>query len=132
VAEFVGDSNVMAGTVADTTSRRVTLPALGVTVTVARTLAPGPVEILIRPERVSLVAGASAAEPDMVTVTMKVAAVTHFGDSTLVTGQAGSQPLRVRVPARHAAQARAGDEVIVGWRAGDVHVIPPPGGTHSE
>jgi putative spermidine/putrescine transport system ATP-binding protein len=129
VAEFVGDSNVIAGTVTDPASRRVTLDALGVTATATARdrLARGPVEILIRPERMSIVTGASAREADTITVTLKVAGVTHFGDSTLVTGAAGSQPLRVRVPARVGAAARAGDEVIVGWRADDMHVIAPPG-----
>jgi putative spermidine/putrescine transport system ATP-binding protein len=123
VAEFVGDSNVLVATVTDAASRRVTLTALGVTATLPAGggLAPGPVEILIRPERMAVVTGAA---PDMVTVTLKVAGVTHFGDSTLVTGSAGGQSLRVRVPAR--AAACAGDEVLIGWRADDMHVIAPP------
>jgi ABC-type Fe3+/spermidine/putrescine transport system ATPase subunit len=91
-------------------------------------LAPGPVEILIRPERMSVVTGTTPREPDMITVTMKVVAVTHFGDSTLVTGSAGSQSLRVRVPASAGAAARAGDEVLIGWRVDDMHVIVPPSG----
>jgi putative spermidine/putrescine transport system ATP-binding protein len=127
VAEFVGDSNVMAGTVTDATARLVTLDALGVTATAAGRgrLARGPVEILIRPERMSIVTGESPRDADTITVTLKVSGVTHFGDSTLVTGSAGGQSLRVRVPARVGAAARAGDEVVVGWRPDDMHVIAP-------
>jgi putative spermidine/putrescine transport system ATP-binding protein len=128
VAEFVGDSNVLAGAVTDAPSRRVELTALGVNTVVpgGSRLVPGAVEILVRPERMSILTGAAPREKDMVTLTLKVAAVTHFGDSTLVTGMAGTQPLRVRVPARVGAGARAGDEVLVGWRGDDMHVIAPP------
>ena len=128
VAEFVGDSNVIAGTITDAASLRLTLTALNLTATAPADvrLAPGPVEVLIRPERMSVVGAARPDEAAMMTVTLKVAAVTHFGDSTLVTGSAGSQSLRVRVPARLGATARPGDEVLVGWRSDDMHVIGPP------
>ena len=128
VAEFVGDSNVIAGTLTDAASRRLTLTALGLTTTAPgrRPLAPGAVEILVRPERIFVVAGAAPREADTVTVTLNVAAVTHFGDSTLVTGACGSQALRVRVPSRDSAAARVGDEVVIGWRTDDMHVIGTP------
>jgi putative spermidine/putrescine transport system ATP-binding protein len=128
VAEFVGDSNVIAGTLTDAAAPRVMLTALGVTATApARSrLAPGPLEILIRPERMSVFTGTTPPAPDMVTVTMKVLTVTHFGESTLVTGSAGSQSLRVRVPARAGAAPRAGDEILIGWRVDDMHIIAPP------
>jgi putative spermidine/putrescine transport system ATP-binding protein len=127
VAEFVGDSNVIAGAVIDAAPRGLTLPGLALTTTApgGSRLQPGPVEILIRPERMFVVSGAAPREPEVVTVTLKVAAVTHFGDSTLVTGSAGSQALRVRVPARTGAAAHAGDEVTIGWRVDDMHVIAP-------
>jgi len=129
VAEFVGDSNVIAGTLTGATPGGVRLPSLGVTVPRVAAVGPtsGPVDVLIRPERIHVLASASAPPPTMLAVTMKVATVTHFGDSVLLTGQAGTQPLRVRVPAGQAACARAGDEVPVGWHIGDVHVIPRPG-----
>ena len=84
----------------------------------------GPVHVLLRPERVRLLEAGSA-PPDVSVVTLKVGAVTHFGESTLLTGTAGAQPLRVRVSAEGARNVRAGDEVLVGWRPRDLHLIDP-------
>ncbi len=128
VAEFVGDSNLIGGTIVDAAAERIALPSLGVTLAVpgAAARAPGAVDVLIRPERLRVLGGDAARPPDTTAVVMKVATVTHFGDSTLLTGHAGGQPLRVRVPAGDVGDVRAGHAVLVGWRTADVHVIPPP------
>jgi putative spermidine/putrescine transport system ATP-binding protein len=126
VAEFVGDSNVIAGAVTGGASPSLTLPGLALTTTAPGgiRLEPGPVEIRIRPERMFVLNTPASPAPDVVTVRLKIGAVTHFGDSTLVTGSAGGQLLRLRVPARTGA-AHAGDEVTIGWRVDDMHVIAP-------
>jgi putative spermidine/putrescine transport system ATP-binding protein len=118
VAEFVGDSNVFEGRVLD--PGRVALPALGATaeVTGISALPAGPVDVLIRPERIRVLARAEGGA-----IAMKVVRVTHFGDSVLVTGTVGTQPLRVRLPGGLAVDVREGEEVLVAWRPADLHLI---------
>ena len=118
VAEFVGDSNVFEGRVLD--PGRIALPTLGVTVEVAglSALPPGPVDVLIRPERIRVLARAEGGA-----IAMRVARVTHFGDSVLITGTAGTQPLRVRLSSAVAVDVREGEEILVGWAADDLHLI---------
>jgi putative spermidine/putrescine transport system ATP-binding protein len=118
VAEFVGDSNVVAAAVE--ASGRVRLAGLGVTLDVPGA-SPDRVHALIRPERVRLLAP-DAPREGLTVVTMKVASSSHFGDSVLVTGAAGTEILRVRVPDGR-VRVREGEEIQVGWRADDVHLM---------
>jgi len=125
VAEFVGDSNLIDGTVVDVSPGRVRLASLGLTLPVGLgTGREGPVHVLLRPERIRLF-GEGPAPADLSVVTLKVGTVTHFGESTLLTGTAGAQPLRVRVSGEGARDVRAGEQILVGWRAADLHIIDP-------
>ena len=125
VAEFVGDSNLIEGTVIDVGAGQVRLASLGLTLSVGQAARrEGPVHVLLRPERIRLL-DAGSAPAHVSAVALKVAAVTHFGESTLLTGTAGAQPLRVRVSGEGARNVRAGDEVLVGWRPRDLHLIDP-------
>jgi putative spermidine/putrescine transport system ATP-binding protein len=124
VAEFVGDSNLLDGTVVDAARAGVRLDCLGVTLEIAppTALREGAVHVLVRPERIRLLE--AGARPEGLSVfTMKVGTVTHFGDSMLVTGTVGTQPLRIRVSGDRALEVGAGHEVLVGWRPRDAHVI---------
>jgi putative spermidine/putrescine transport system ATP-binding protein len=123
VAEFVGESNVLEGTLVE--AGRVRLDGLGVTMSIAgvRPGRQGRVDVLIRPERIHLVDRSQ--RPDGVSVfVMKVTSATQFGDRVLATGRVGSQSLRVRVAGAQGRDVREGIEVLVGWRQCDLHVIP--------
>ena len=121
VAEFLGDSNVLEGIALP---GGVRVDALSGTMEAGeRAPAPGArVDLLIRPECIRVLASAMEGHTAF---TMKVASVTHFGESVLLTGVVGAQRLRVRVPGSRVA-AREGGEVLVGWRPDDVHVIGGP------
>jgi putative spermidine/putrescine transport system ATP-binding protein len=130
VAEFVGDSNLLDATVVDAASGRVMLDRLGIALDVAPApwLSEGPVHVLVRPERIRLLEETDR-PAGLNMFTMKVATITHFGDSMLVTGTVGTQPLRVRVPGDRAGEVHAGHEVHVGWRTRDGHIIAAGAGT---
>jgi len=125
VGAFVGDSNFFAGTVVDTSHRRVRLDALDRTITVAGD--PGPdgakVDVLIRPERLRPVESGALTDAGAV-VELDVEAVVNHGESALILGSAKGHPLRVRVAGRDAAAAREGTTLLVTWTPEDVHVIP--------
>jgi ABC-type Fe3+/spermidine/putrescine transport system ATPase subunit len=118
VAEFVGDSNVVAAELEP--SGRVRLPGLRVTLDMPDARR-GAIHALIRPERIRLLAPGTSRE-GLTVVTMKIASSSHFGDSVLLTGAVGTETLRVRVPDGR-VRVREGDEVQVGWNADDIHFI---------
>jgi putative spermidine/putrescine transport system ATP-binding protein len=124
VAEFVGDNNLLEATIVDAARARVKLDRLGVVIDIARAapLREGAAHVLVRPERIRVL-DAGARSEGLTVFTMKVATVTHFGDSMLITGTVGTQPLRVRVSGDHAREVGPGHEVLVGWRSRDAHVI---------
>src|SRR5262249_24520242 len=110
VAEFVGDSNILEGTV-DGTTGQLRLISLSLTLSLAPGVRrEGPLHVPLRPERIRPL-GPESAPADLSVVPLKVGMVTHFGESTLPTGPAGAQPLRVRVSGEGARDVRAGDEV---------------------
>jgi putative spermidine/putrescine transport system ATP-binding protein len=127
VGEFIGDSNIFAGTVDASRPGCVTLDALGpvrVDVEAWRRVGEGAVDVLVRPERVQLDApGADSALPNR--LTMQIGVIVNYGDSVLVIGSAGSQRLRMRIAGAQPDAVREGATVIVGWKPGDEHLITP-------
>jgi putative spermidine/putrescine transport system ATP-binding protein len=125
VGEFIGDSNIFAGTVDPSHPGCVTLDALGpvrVDVAAWRRAGPGRVDVLVRPERVQLAAaGADPARPNQ--LAMEIAVIVNYGDSVLVIGSAGGQRLRMRIAGAQPDAVREGATVIVGWRPGEEHLI---------
>ena len=125
VGEFIGDSNIFAGTVDESQPGCVMLDALGpvrVDVEAWRRVGKGAVDVLVRPERVQL--GAPGADPALPNqVVMEIGVIVNYGDSVLVIGSAGGQRLRMRIAGAQPDAAREGAMVIVGWRPGDEHLI---------
>jgi putative spermidine/putrescine transport system ATP-binding protein len=128
VGEFIGDSNIFAGTVDDSQPGRVTVEGLGavrVDVEAWRRVGKGAVDVLVRPERVRLaVPGAEPALPNQ--LAMEIGALVNYGDSVLVIGAAGGQRLRVRMAGAPPDAVQEGATVVVGWKPGDEHLIARP------
>jgi putative spermidine/putrescine transport system ATP-binding protein len=125
VGEFIGDSNIFAGTVDASRPGCVTLDALGpvrVDVEAWRRVGKGAVDVLVRPERVQLAApGADPALPNQ--LVMEIGVIVNYGDSVLIIGSASGQRLRMRIAGAQPDAVREGATVIVGWRPGDEHLI---------
>jgi putative spermidine/putrescine transport system ATP-binding protein len=125
VGEFIGDSNIFAGTVDTVQPGCVTLDALGpvrVDVEAWRRVGKGAVDVLVRPERVRLAApGADPAPPNA--VPMEIGVIVNYGDSVLVIGSSGGQRLRMRIAGVQPDAVREGATITVGWRPGDEHLI---------
>jgi putative spermidine/putrescine transport system ATP-binding protein len=125
VGEFIGDSNIFAGTVDTSRPGYVTLDALGpvqVDVEGWRRVGKGAVDVLVRPERIQLAtAGAEAGLPNQLVMAIDV--IVNYGDSVLVIGSARGERLRVRIAGAQPDSVREGATVTVGWRPGDEHLI---------
>ena len=125
VGEFIGDSNIFAGTVDVSQPGCVTLDAFGpvrVDMDAWRRAGQGAVDVLERPERVHLAApGPKPALPNQLVLAIDV--VVNYGDSVLVIGSADGQRLRMRIAGAQPDAVREGGTVIVGWRPGDEHLI---------
>jgi putative spermidine/putrescine transport system ATP-binding protein len=125
VGEFIGDSNIFAGTVDTSRPGYVTLDALGsvqVDVEGWRRVGKGAVDVLVRPERIQLAtAGAEAGLPNQLVMAIDV--IVNYGDSVLVIGSARGQRLRIRIAGAQPDSVREGATVTVGWRPGDEHLI---------
>jgi ABC-type Fe3+/spermidine/putrescine transport system ATPase subunit len=125
VGEFIGDSNIFAGTVDESGPGCVTLDALGpvrVDVDAWRRVGQGAVDVLVRPEGVQLAApGAEPGLPNQLVMSIDV--IVNYGDSVLVIGSARGQRLRMRIAGAQPDSVREGATVTVGWRPGDEHLI---------
>ena len=119
VAEFVGLTNKLAGTVsgAVVTVRGRDLPL------VETSTPPGPVTALVRPEAVSLASGA-AAEASPLTGT--VIATTFLGATSRVTVDLGDTTILAQLPTADAAELTAGSRVTLSIRPDPVLVSAAP------
>jgi putative spermidine/putrescine transport system ATP-binding protein len=119
VASFIGDSNLLEGTVQE--NGTVDVQGFGPIATAEGASAEGSsVLLLLRPEAIETVADIS------VTPTanrLKVLDIVNYGDSLLLIGTAGSQPLRVRVPSRLAANFQVGATCGIAWQPANVQVV---------
>jgi putative spermidine/putrescine transport system ATP-binding protein len=119
VAEFVGLTNRLAGTVsgATVTVRGRDLPL------VETATPPGPVTALIRPEAVTLASDA-AAESGPLTGT--VIAATFLGATSRVTVDLGDTTIMAQLPTADAAELTAGSRVTLSIRPDPVLVSAAP------
>src|SRR5207249_1970993 len=95
VGEFIGDSNFFAGRI--DAPGRVELEGFGpiqADVEACRRIGTGPVDVLVRPERLRLV-DASSALPNRLAI--KITVIVNYGDSVLVIGDASSHVVRMRI-----------------------------------
>ena len=125
VGEFIGDSNIFAGTVDASRPGCVVLEALGeirVDPKTWRGGGNGAVDVLVRPERVQLVTPATPAALANQLV-MEIGVIVNYGDSVLVLGSTRGQRLRMRIAGAAPDAIREGATVTVGWRPGDEHLI---------
>jgi putative spermidine/putrescine transport system ATP-binding protein len=116
VASFIGDSNILDGTVAD--DGTVEVPGLGRVATSRRDLRRGAAAtILLRPEAITLVAPSPAGKELLLEETV------NLGDSYLLLGRIGPHCLRVRCPSIGMPALTPGQVCHVEWKAAHLHVI---------
>ena len=126
VGEFIGDSNIFAGAVDDARPGWVTLEGLGplqADPDACKRIGPGPVDVLVRPERIQLVG--AVPDPSLPNrMPMAIGVIVNYGDSVLVIGTTRGHRLRMRRAGALPDTVREGATVTVGWGPGDVHLIP--------
>jgi putative spermidine/putrescine transport system ATP-binding protein len=123
VGEFIGDSNFFTGRVDPGAPGRVLLDGLGpiqADVDACRRLAGASTDVLVRPERLRLLAD-GATLPNRLAVTIGV--IVNYGDSVLVIGDAGGHGVRFRIAGAQPEAVREGATISVGWSPGDEHLI---------
>jgi putative spermidine/putrescine transport system ATP-binding protein len=124
VGEFVGDSNFLPARRDPARPGWIELEGLGPARIAgpAGTTAPaGAVDLLVRPERLRLVAGGA---DGLNTLRMRIDTLVNYGDSLLAIGVAGDRPLRLRIAGATPDALREGATVTVGWEPGDGHLVP--------
>jgi putative spermidine/putrescine transport system ATP-binding protein len=84
---------------------------------------PGPVHVLIRPERLRPFENGTV-EGFAKVVELTIEGTVNYGDSILLIGKAGTIPLRVRASSAQYGSLREGSTLRVGWSAADMHIIP--------
>ncbi len=124
VGEFIGDSNFLDGRFDDTGAGSLVLAGLGEVCAMPGrdSLTPGPVHVLIRPERLRPVEG-ERSEKFAKVVKLVIDGTVNYGDSVLLIGKAGNVPLRVRLSGAQYGALREGDTLSVGWGPDDMHFI---------
>jgi spermidine/putrescine transport system ATP-binding protein len=118
VADFIGDTNLLAATAEDHGHAR--LPD-GTVIRVGHDRASGTaLTVAIRPEHVGLRRPDADREPELDAIHGEVTLVTFLGNATLyeVTGEGGDTPTRIRIRQGNAPgieHFQAGDRVRVRW-----------------
>jgi len=113
VADFIGQINLLEGTVADGSTVALATGAR-VTADVGGRPAGSPVAIAIRPERLHLADGDDAAIAPGQQVDGVIAAITYLGNASIVTVSIEWTELTVRIPAGIAVPA-PGSPVSLRW-----------------
>ncbi len=121
VAAFIGDSNILSGTIDAAQPGLVELAGIGtVRVTCTEALA-GPVDLLIRPERLRPLNGSVAVDANVFDMT--VDDVINYGDSVVAIGKTCGLPLRARLPGAPPETLQRGAVLRLAWSAADAHVL---------
>ncbi len=126
VGEFIGDSNFFTGTLDSARPGCVELDGLGpiqVNADACRRIGSGPVDVLVRPERVHVTGRGDGVTPPNL-IPMKITVIVNYGDSVLVIGDARGHAVRMRIAGAQPDAVREGATVTVGWTPGDAHLIP--------
>jgi putative spermidine/putrescine transport system ATP-binding protein len=125
VGEFIGDSNFLDGRIDSAGADSVLLEGLGEVCAAGSggSRTPGPVHVLIRPERLRPLEN-GAAERFAKVVDLTIEGTVNYGDSVLLIGKAGTTPLRVRASSAQCGSLREGVTLRVGWSSADMHIIP--------
>jgi spermidine/putrescine ABC transporter ATP-binding subunit len=129
VARFVGESNVLSGRV-EATGDIVAVQAEGAGRVLARSsgsvVAGQPVEIVLRPQNLSLTAPDAAPGPDtrLNSLVGRVQQVLFLGHRTEYRIECGGQTLLIWQDRPMEAPLQSGDPVAVTWRVQDTLVLP--------
>ena len=123
VGEFIGDSNFFAARVDPARPGWLDLDGIGPARLADAGAMPagGAVDLLVRPERLRLIEGGSAA--DLNTLEMRIGTIVNYGDSVLAIGATAGRPLRLRIAGTPPEALREGATVTVGWDPRDGHVV---------
>ncbi len=113
VGEFIGDSNFLPGVV-DTGSPSLMTMSDGSQLPLPAPSEPGHIELMIRPERIAIMAG-QAVPAQFASLQLLVETIIRYGDSTLVIGGAAGQPVRVRVSGILPSDIAEGVRVSIVW-----------------
>ena len=133
VADFIGDTNILDGTLSsqpDGDSRQLTLPQLGtVSVRTASSLRPGErVHLCLRPEKLHLENGQSTLPADWNRLPGRILDWNYFGTHTRFLVEVGSQQLHVVQAHQHRAPHQSGyqtgDSVWLRWHPEDGYLMP--------
>jgi putative spermidine/putrescine transport system ATP-binding protein len=123
VAGFVGENNLLAGTVESSTGDQKSIRlAGGQTVKVTAPDAPkGPVTLAVRPEKVKLAGDAKGMANCM---SAQVTELAYLGDQLrLLVDLGGGQIVMVKMPASGLALPKVGDRLDIGWAEGDASLF---------
>jgi ABC-type Fe3+/spermidine/putrescine transport system ATPase subunit len=127
-ARFIGDSNILPGTVVGSSdgSVEVEVAGLGRVKGAGKGLAAGAsVQVLVRPQRVELVGeGSGGAKENTATVTLERAL--YLGHRTeLHCRTAAGDAFIVWAPEANPSHSKPGESVRLAWSARDTFVFPP-------
>jgi putative spermidine/putrescine transport system ATP-binding protein len=123
VGEFIGDSNFFAGRVDAARPGMVELTGIGpVRIAGKAALPAGEVDVMIRPERLRLLAAGEAVGADNV-VEMTLDDTINYGDSILAIGKTCGLPLRARLIGGAAEMLQPGAVLKLAWSPADAHII---------
>jgi putative spermidine/putrescine transport system ATP-binding protein len=122
VAAFIGDSNILSGTIDPARPGMVELAGIGLVRVACTDAAAGPVDLLIRPERLRPLNGSAAADANVFDMTIDDAI--NYGDSVLAIGKANGLPLRARLAGTSPETLRRGAVIRLTWSPADAHVLP--------
>ncbi len=120
VAAFIGDSNILAGSIDPARPGTVDLAGIGAVRVTSADAPAGPVDLLIRPERLRPLGNGAAADNIF---DMTVDDAINYGDAVLAIGKTMGLPLRARLPGPP-DPLRRGEVIRLGWSATDAHVLP--------
>jgi len=121
VAAFIGDSNILAGSIDPARPGTVDLAGIGAVRVTSADAPAGPVDLLIRPERLRPLGNGAAADNIF---DMTVDDAINYGDAVLAIGKTKGLPLRARLPGPPPDPLRRGEVIRLGWSATDAHVLP--------
>ena len=123
VAEFIGDSNIFAGTIDPAHRDSVDLAGIG-KVHVATAVTPqGQVDLVIRPEKLRIDFGGDSQQTAVNRFEMTIDDIINYGDSILVLGKTCGLPLRARLVGTRPADLGPGQILRLAWSPADAHVI---------
>jgi putative spermidine/putrescine transport system ATP-binding protein len=123
VGEFIGDSNFFAGRADPARPGLVELTGIGpVRVAAKGGVAGGEVDVMIRPERLRLLAGGETPGADN-SFEMILDDIINYGDSILAIGKTRGLPLRARLVHGTPDVLQPGAMLKLAWAPADAHVI---------